>query len=176
MPSDKIRAFTLQYDELDLELVLPEAKLLSRIGSRVAKDTKSAMQAGHSVAGETLPWENKTGSLAGSVKSKKTKSKDGKHVYVVAPSTSRVSTLSKTARSYYGLMRIHMTGIYHRSSAYKALSGKKALRKLLFKSKDVTSNPLAVGTSALDNIIAKYADDVLKRAWNREMRLRKKRG
>lgn len=176
MPSNKIRAFTLEYPELDLELVLPEAKLLSRIGSRVAKDTKSAMQAGHSVAGEALPWTNKTGSLARSIKSKKTKSKDGKPVYVVAPSTSRVATLSKTARSYYGLMRIHMSGIYHRSAAYKALSGKKALRKLLFKSKAATANPLAVGTSALDDVIAKYADKVLKAAWNKELKLRKKSG
>lgn len=176
MPSNKIRAFTLEYPELDLELVLPEAKLLARIGGRLARTTKNALQAGHSIAGEQLPWENRSGALSGSVKSKKTKSRDGKVVYAVAPSSSRVSSLSKTARSYYGLMRIHMSGIYHRSAAYRALSKKREVRKLLFKSTHTGANPLAIGTSALDDLIAQCADKVLKAAWNRELKLRKGRG
>lgn len=167
---------TMSYDRMEIRLICPEDKLLSRIATRVAKITKEAMRAGHSVGGEDLPWQNKTGALVGSVKSKKTKQrKNQKPLYIVAPSWSRVASLSKTARSYYGLMRIHMFGVYRRSEAYRALAGKRQLRRLLWGSRGARSNPLAVGTDALDTLIGKYADDVIRRAWNRELRLAKKR-
>lgn len=100
-------------------------------GQRVATEVRSSLRAGEEYAsGAALPQPqpgkgvgsplNRTGALIASIKYR------GGWVH---PSTNTRRDVSKRARSNFGLMAIHLSGIYWRRYADLTTSGRKAMAK-----------------------------------------------
>lgn len=99
---------------ISLRLKINGDKALRNVGNRVASYVRRQLRAGLDGDGSPLPRPkdggsplNRTGELIRSIKYHR-------HLQMVAPGTRTRADISSRARSNYGLMAIHIAGIYHR--------------------------------------------------------------